>query len=159
MNETVNQVTGGTAEQQTFSQEEVNKIVGERLAREREKYSDYDVLKKKAAAFDEAEEAQKSELQKEKDRALALEAELNGLKKKDEVRLIRESVAKESGVPAHLLTGETEEECKSQAEAIQKYAHPDGYPQVRDGGEATHSNTQGGSTRQQFADFMGQNLF
>ena len=104
MAETVNQETS-TAEQQTFTQDELNKIVGERLARERDKYSDYDELKKKAAAFDEAQEAQKSELQKAQDRALALEAELNGLKKRDEVRTVRETVATETGVPASLLTG------------------------------------------------------
>ena len=154
MAETVNQETS-TAEQQTFTQDELNKIVGERLARERDKYSDYDELKKKAAAFDEAQEAQKSELQKAQDRALALEAELNGLKKRDEARTVRETVATETGVPASLLTGETVDDCKAQAEEILKFARPDGYPKVVDGGEAPHSNNPG-STKQQFADFMGQ---
>lgn len=41
-------------EAKTFSQEDVNKIVEERLARERGKFADYDDLKAKAAQFDEA---------------------------------------------------------------------------------------------------------
>lgn len=66
---------------QTFTQAELERILGERLAREREKYKDYEDLKKKAAEFDKWQEAQKSDLQKaqeaakkaqeERDRALA----------------------------------------------------------------------------------------
>lgn len=154
MSETVNQETT-TQQEQTFTQDELNKIVGERLAREREKFADYDVLKAKADKYDEATEAAKSELQKAQERASSLEAELTGLKKANEIREARENVARESGVPANLLTGNTEEECKAQAEAIKAYARPEGYPKVKDGGEAPHSNNLG-SAKQQFADFMGQ---
>lgn len=72
--------------------------------------------------LDEIEEANKSELQKATERANNLEAELNGLKKAEEVRLMRENVAKETGVPSSLLNGDTEESCKAQAEAIKAYA-------------------------------------
>ena len=119
----------------TFTQEEVNAIVGKRLAEEKSKFADYDVLKAKAEKFDEAEEANKSELQKATERANNLESELNALKKADEVRVMRENVAKETGIPSNLLTGATEEECKAQAEAIKAYAQPSGYPRVKDGGE------------------------
>ncbi len=152
MSETVNQEQT-TQQAQTFTQDELNKIVGERLAREREKYADYDVLKAKADKYDEATEAAKSELQKAQERASSLETELNGLKKANEVREIRETVAKESGVPASLLTGETAEECKAQAEAINAYARPEGYPKVKDGGEVSHANT-GGATRDQFSEWF-----
>ena len=64
----------------TFTQEEVNAIVGKRLAEEKGKYADYDVLKAKADKFDEAEEASKSELQKATERANNLESELNAFK-------------------------------------------------------------------------------
>ena len=58
--ETVNQeVTEAT--ERTFTQAEVDAIVGDRLKRDRAKYSDYDDLKAKAAKFDELEEANKSE--------------------------------------------------------------------------------------------------
>lgn len=137
----------------TFTQEEVNSIIGKRLAEEKGKYADYDVLKAKADKYDEAEEANKSELQKATERANNLEAELNGFKKAEEVRTTREKVANETGIPVNLLTGVTEDECKAQAEAIKAYAQP-GYPKVKDAGELSKQSNS--STRQQFADFMSQ---
>ena len=91
MSETVNQENVAT--EKTFTQDEVNAFVGERLAREREKYADYEALKEKAAKYDQAEEASKSELQKATERAEKLESELNGLKKANEIRQIRDKVA------------------------------------------------------------------
>lgn len=149
MAETVNQDQVAT-EIKTFTQEELDHIVGERLAREREKYSDYDALKDKASRLDELEEASKTELQKMTEKASALEEELNGMKKAAEIRVIRDKVSKETGVPAELLTGETEEACKSQADAIKSYANPS-YPQVTDKGEPSHGPT--GNARQQFAEW------
>ncbi len=140
----------------TFTQEEVNAIVGKRLAEEKGKFSDYEDLKAKAMKLDEIEEANKSELQKATERANNLEAELNGLKKAEEVRLMRENVAKETGVPSSLLNGDTEEACKAQAEAIKAYAQPGGYPKVKDGGEIPQNTN--GSTKQQFADYMSKML-
>ena len=59
MNETVKQEINGTAaaqqETRTFTQEEVNAIVADRLTRERAKYADYDDLKAKAGRTDEAD--------------------------------------------------------------------------------------------------------
>lgn len=141
----------GESQDRTFTQDELNAIVGKRLAEEKSKFADYDALKAKAAKYDEAEEANKSELQKATERANTLEAELNELKKANEVRAMREKVANETGIPTNLLTGSTEEECKAQAEAIKAYATPNGYPKVKDGGEIPKPN---GSTKQQFADFM-----
>jgi hypothetical protein len=46
------------------SQDALNKIVEQRLARERSKYADYDDVKAKAARLDEIEAASKSELEK-----------------------------------------------------------------------------------------------
>lgn len=148
------QETNGESQTRTFSQDEVNAIVGKRLAEEKVKYADYDDLKAKAAKFDEVEEANKSELQKATERAAALEKELNGLKKAEEVRIIRENVAKETGIPAHLLTGTTEEECKAQATAIADYAKPAPYPAVKDAGEV--NNVGKATTRQQFADWASK---
>jgi hypothetical protein len=148
------QEPNGESQTRTFSQDEVNAIVGKRLAEEKVKYADYDDLKAKAAKFDEVEEANKSELQKATERAAALEKELNGLKKAEEVRIIRENVAKETGIPAHLLTGTTEEECKAQATAIADYAKPAPYPAVKDAGEV--NNVGKATTRQQFADWASK---
>lgn len=56
---------GAGAEDKTFKQEDVDRIVKDRLKRERQqKYGDYDELKTKASKFDELEEANRSELEK-----------------------------------------------------------------------------------------------
>ncbi|MGI5493827.1 hypothetical protein [Microtetraspora malaysiensis] len=50
------------------SQEELNKLLSDRLARERAKFADYGDLKAKAAKLDEIEEANKTEAQKTAER-------------------------------------------------------------------------------------------
>ena len=130
--ETVNQ--GMTAnEERTFTQDEVNQMIGERLARERAKYSNYDELEAKAQKFDEIEEKSKTELQKAQEERDAFKAELEGMKKANSVRELREKVAKEKNIPANLLTGETEEDCAAQADAILSFAMPNAYPAVKEG--------------------------
>ena len=154
MTETVNQeIATKEVEPKTFTQEEVNGIVNDRLARERKKYEgiDLDVLKSKAAKFDEMEEANKTELEKANERANELQARLEGVLKEKELTEMREKVAKEIGVPSNLLTAESEDDCRSQAEAIKAYAQPSGYPKVRDGGEVNVVSKT--TTRQQFADW------
>lgn len=138
-------------EPKTFTQEEVNSFLAKDRKQMAEKYADYEDLKAKAAKYDEAQEANKSELQKATERANALEAELNSLKEAEKVRTIRESVAEKTKVPAHLLTGNTVEECEKQAAAIADFAKPPSYPAVKDGGEV--NNVGNLSTRQQFAEW------
>lgn len=145
MSETVNQEMQNP--EKTFTQAELDKIVGERLAREREKYADYEAIKEKASKLDSLEEASKSELQKATEKAAALENELTTLKKEKELREMREKVSKETGVPQSLLTGSSVEECNAQAEAIKAYATP-GYPTVKD---KAPQNTPTGSAKEQFA--------
>ena len=140
---------GTKDQQQSFTQDELNAIVGERLAREAKKYADYDELKAKAAKLDELEESAKSELQKATEKAEKLEAELNSLKKAEEIRAMRDEVATETGVPASLLTAETAEECQAQAKAILSFANADVYPSLKDGGEVQRPAK--GSTKDQFA--------
>lgn len=48
----------------TFTQEDLDRIVKERLERERSKYADYDALRDKAAKFDRIDSANKSEAEK-----------------------------------------------------------------------------------------------
>ena len=162
MNETgTNQdvtVNAGTTEEasKTFTQAELDKIVGERLSRERAKYEGFDELKAKAAKFDEMEEANKTELQKMSEKAQALQTELDSLKKAATIRDLRDKVAKETGVPASLLTGDTEEACKVQAEAIKEFANPSSYPTVKDGGEI-HNLTKR-TSKEAFADFVSEVL-
>ena len=154
-NATVPTQDNGENQNRTFTQEEVNAIVGKRLAEEKGKFADYEALKAKAAKYDEAEEANKSELQKATERANNLEAELNGMKKAEEIRQMKEKIANETGIPANLINGTTEEECKAQAEAIKAFATPNGYPKLKDGGEIPKPT---GTAKEQFADFMSQIL-
>lgn len=138
----------------TFTQEDVDKIVQERLSRERAKYADYEDLKKKASAFDEAEEASKTELQKATERAAALQTELDRLTHEAEVKNVRDQVAQSTGIPVTLLTGTTEDECKAQADAIAAYAKTASYPDVKDAGTKTVST----QTRDQFADWLNEQI-
>ncbi len=117
--------------------------------------SGMDELRQQLQTAQSALEAEKSkpsisaeDLQKEKERVTALETELNGLKQSNQIRDMRLNVAKEKNIPAELLTGETEEACKTQADAILAFAKPAGYPAVPDGGEARPAST---SARDQFA--------
>lgn len=152
MSETVNQGTNEATEQKTeeklFTQDEVNGFFNKRYS---DLMSQLEEYKKKAEKFDEIEESNKSELQKATERAQQLETELNSLKKADELRVIREKVAQETGVPAKLLTADSEEGCTVQAQQILSFAKPQSYPTVKDGGEVNHVGKQ--TTKQQFAEW------
>lgn len=152
--ETVNQENINATEK-TFTQAEVDAIVGDRLKRDRAKYSDYEDLKAKAEKYDQLEEASKSELQKAIERGNALQTELDALKSANSIREIRQKVAEATGIPFSLLTANTEEECQEQAKRILEFSSPKGYPNVRDGGEVT-KNIGKQTTRQQFADWLGE---
>lgn len=65
----------------------------------------------------------------------ALQTELDGIKAANALRDMRVNVAKETGVPAELLTGETDEACRAQAQAILDFRNTGTYPSVHDGGE------------------------
>lgn len=132
MNETVTQEARTTAageqqEPRTFTQEEVNSIVADRLSRERAKYADYDDLKAKASQYD------------------TTKAQLDALNSANTRRDMLARVAAATGCPAELLTGDTEEACTAQAQAITAFAksqQPAGYPKVKDGGTPLHLPTQ-----------------
>lgn len=125
MQETVTQEARTTAageqqEPRTFTQEEVNSIVADRLNRERAKYADYDDLKAKASQYD------------------TTKAQLDALNSANARRDMIARVAAATGCPAELLTGDTEEACTAQAQAITAFAksqQPAGYPNVKDGGD------------------------
>lgn len=152
--ETVNQEVNATQEQQEakFTQADLDRIVKDRLTREREKYGDYDALKAKADKFDEIEEASKTELQKATEKAKALQDELDAFKKAESLRTMREKVAHDTGVPVNLLTAESEDACKEQAKQILEFSRPSGYPQVKDGGEVRTTGKK--STRDSFAEWF-----
>ena len=123
-------------QERTFTQDELNKVVADRLARERAKYADYDELKGKAAKFDEAEEASKTELQRAvdtshryKESADKLKAELDELKAANERRELISKKAAEYQVDEGLLrrmSGDVEDNAKflQQMAEARKGKHP-----------------------------------
>lgn len=126
--------------EKTFTQAEVDKIVRERLNRERDKFKDYDDLKSRAADADK----NKSDMEK-------LLEKVSGLEKRateSDARALRAEVAQAKGLTpaqARRLQGSTKEELEADADELResfKPASKDG-----DGGDGKTSAT--GGTEQQ----------
>lgn len=146
---------GGAAgtEGKTYTQAELDSLLGQ----ERAKYADYEDLKVKAEKYDANEAANQTELQKAQNTAADYKNKYEKLQKESSARAARDKVAAETGVPANLLTGDTEEACTAQAAALIAYkGGVKKYPNVKDGGETT--STGGGSTRDQFSDWFNENF-
>ncbi len=146
-----NQGQNSGQEDRTFSQDEVNSIVKSRLAEEKKKYADYEALKEKAGKYDAQQEEGKSELQKALDKADKLQKQLDDMNRQSTARQTRDKVSKETGVPADLLTGEDEESCKAQAEAILKFARPGSYPGTKPNTRNTGNSSQADDAMRAFA--------
>lgn len=84
----------GSGPDRTFTQADLNRIVSDRLAREREKFANFDELKTKAAELDQLKEGEKTELQKAQDRQTQLERENTELKTRAQEAATRREVEK-----------------------------------------------------------------
>jgi septal ring factor EnvC (AmiA/AmiB activator) len=111
------------------TQEELNRIIAERVKRAEAKYAGFGDLKKKAEQFDAIAEAQKTELQKIQERAEAAEkraadleaAEAKRAAEAEQARQVADwkaAISKETGVPASALRGNTKEDLQAHAEEI-----------------------------------------
>ena len=149
-----NSQENATQEPRTFTQDEVNSFLAKDRKQMAEKYADYDELKEKAARLDQIEEDAKSELQKAQERAEKLQAEISAMKHTEEIRTIRDRVAQVTGVPASLLTADTEEACTEQANGILSFKNPSNYPTIKDGGEILTSGTL--DARTEFKDWASR---
>ena len=109
-----------------FSQQDVDRIVAERLSRERAKYADYDDVKALAAKATEFE-AERETLTKQVAEFQARE---------QRAALVAE-VAAEKGVPADVLAGDTREALEAHADRI-KALLPSGAPVVPGAGARPH---------------------
>ena len=85
-------------EPKTFTQEEVNELMGRTRREERGKYADYEDLKAKAAKYDEAQEAAKTELERANERAA--KAEAKALREAKHRADLAAKVSTDTGVPA-----------------------------------------------------------
>ena len=140
-----NSDNGGSTYTPPATQEDLNRIVENRLQRERAKYADYDTLKQKAGTVD----AVTAERDTWKQRAEAAEAKNATYEQEKQVRTWADEVSAETGVPAELLAGSTKEEMQDQAKRLGKYINV-AAPVVGSDGRAP-STAAGTSARDQFA--------
>lgn len=134
----------GSVQDKTFTQEDVDRIVKERLARAKATPpADYEDLKKKAAEWDKAQEAAKTELERANERAAKAEKALADAQAAMAHTELVAKVSQETGVPASLLHGATEEELTASASAISDYvkASAPGYPRDKGGAAGGHAVT------------------
>lgn len=122
----------------TFSQEELDRIISERVTREREKFKDYSDLKKKAEEHDKLVASQQTEQEKAIARAEAAEKRAAELEQAEQDRVARAEQAKKiedwktkiaadskfEGVPASALRGSTEEELLEHAAQLKSLLPP-----------------------------------
>lgn len=83
--------------EKTFTQTELNRIIDERLERERKKYTDYGDLKKAAEQWKAHEDAQKTELQKLQEQLSSKDSALEKAAAERKTALIQAAVIAEAG--------------------------------------------------------------
>lgn len=147
-NETTTSEAASEKSGRVFTQEQVNTLLAEQKRRQAEKFADYDELKAKAAQFDDATQAAKSDLERAIERAEKAEQAVQDantrLAERDHQILVAE-VAAEKQVPAGHLTGSTREELVASADALLAW-RAEQVPQVRKGPFTPRSGS-GSSTR------------
>lgn len=108
---------GGSTYTPPATQADLDRIIENRLQRERQKYADYDQLKANSDQLGTVV----AERDDYKSRLDTANAELEGYKAKEQVRTWAQEVSQETGVPADVLRGETKEEMLAHAKSLEKY--------------------------------------
>lgn len=106
---------------QTFTQEQVNQLVGAARKKERAKYEGFDQYKAAYERLQEIEEQGKSELEKAIQRAEKAEKALSAREQADQIAKDKAEVSESTGVPTEALHGDTREEIEACAEQLAKY--------------------------------------
>lgn len=88
----------------------------------------------------------------------SLTAQLEELQAKEQLRDLVSKVAEESGVPAELLRGTTEEELAAHAEALKAYIEKPSAPYVGSDGFAADTRSSVKSVEQKFGDYVEEML-
>lgn len=124
-----------TEEAKTFTQEDVDKIVSDRLTRERAKFEGYEDYKSRAEKADELSQ----KLTEQTSRADAAE-----------LKALRTSVSAEHGVPLSALTATSEEDLTAQAKELLEWR---GTPAAvkRETNSSGNSNAESGMNAKQRA--------
>ena len=121
----------------TFTQDDVNRIVQERLVREREKFQGFDDYKAAAERLD-AVEAEKT----------ALAEQVATFQAEQERAALVADVANTAKVPADALRGTTREELEAHAEVLKSLLKPTG-PVIP--GQETHPSSVVADPMREFA--------
>jgi hypothetical protein len=119
--------TPAPPEGKTFTQADLDRIVEDRLGRERKKYEGFEELKARAARADELEAQNQSEIEKAQGKLTKAEQRAA----EAEAKLLRYEVAQEKDVPAKLvplLTATDKEGLEAQANLILENAKPGEQP-------------------------------
>lgn len=112
------------------TQEELDAVIKSRLSREREKYADYESLKKQLADFEAKETTYQNTINdlKTRETELASQVEsLNGDLTQTRLQTAKQRIATEYGLPLDLadrLQGEDEDGFKADAERLASYFTP-----------------------------------
>ena len=112
------------------TQEELDAVIKARLSREREKYADYEDLKKQLADFEAKETTYQNTINdlKARETELASQVEsLNGDLTKTRLQTAKQRIATEYGLPLDLadrLQGDDEDGFKADAEQLASYLAP-----------------------------------
>ncbi|MGW9021270.1 hypothetical protein ACWGOE_07300 [Leucobacter chromiiresistens] len=138
---------GGESFKPITSQEQLDRVIGDRISRVRRDYDGFEDYKAKAEKFDAAEQANKTAEQKAADELAKLQRENESLK----VSQLRSSVASTKGVPESLLKGSTQEELEAHADELLAFRGVDEQKQQKqqrlivegENGSATHEGKNG----------------
>lgn len=127
------------------TQEELDKIIGERLTRDREarqkefkeKYGDLEELAKSKKTLEEEVSKLNAQIKEQSEKYADFDnqmAEMQTKVKKYETASVKQRIAHEVGVPfemAERLTGETEDEIRTDAQAIAKFVKQKDAPPLK----------------------------
>ncbi|MTE24834.1 DUF4355 domain-containing protein [Microbacterium sp. ZXX196] len=157
--ETHGQGAEGREFQAITSQEDFDKAIQSRIARERAKYADYDELKSAKTELDQIRESQKTESEKAAERLAAAEkraADLEAAQAAKDLELVRLSIIAKHGIPEEdqiLVHGSTEEELAASAERVAALAstHSQGPRPVPSVGKSPAKSTENVPIREQIA--------
>lgn len=137
----------GSQSPKTFTQEEVDKLMGDLRKKDRAKYARYDEYKAAAEKLAEIEEKGKTDLQRATERAEAAEAALAEREAAEAVAAAIREVSKATGVPEDALRGASREEIEAHAEALKPYFSKDAAPSVNTGAPSTEAQASGDPLR------------
>jgi hypothetical protein len=131
----------------TFTQEEVDRLMGDLRKKERARYAGYDEYKAAADELAKLKEKDKTELERATERAEAAEAKLAEREAAEAIALAAREVSKATGVPEEALRGSTREEIEAHAEVLKPFFAKGAAPSVNTGSPSTEEGGSGDPLR------------